>query len=63
MKVRAHLARPKSHCHHTTIDDHIHNPREHEETERDTEGVGCDVSVTKVIFSFRKSVFRDVRTD
>ena len=38
--------------------------REHEGTERDTEGVGCDMSLdTKVIFSFRKSVFRDVRTD
>ena len=37
-------------------------PREHEGTERKTEGVGCDyVIVTKVIFSFRKSVFRDVR--
>ena len=29
--------------------------REHERTERDTEGVGCDI-VTKVTFSFRKSV-------
>ena len=37
--------------------------REHEGTERDTEGVSCDMSVTKVIFSFRKSVFRDVRTE
>ena len=37
--------------------------REHEGTERDTEGVGCDMSVTKVIFSFRKSVFRDVCTE
>ena len=37
--------------------------REHEGTERDTEGVGCDMSVTKVISSFRKSVSRDVRTE
>ena len=37
-------------------------PREHEGTERDTEGVGCDMSY-KVIFSFRKSVSRDVRTE
>ena len=36
---------------------------EHEGTARDTEGVGCNVIVTEVIFSFRKSVFRDVRTD
>ena len=34
-------------------------PREHEGTERDTEGAGD----TKVIFSSRKSVFRDVRID
>ena len=33
------------------------------ETERGTEGVGCDVIDTKVIFSFRKFVSRDVRTD
>ena len=38
-------------------------PREHEGTERDTEGVGWYVIDTKVIFSFRKSVFRDVRTN
>ena len=42
---------------------YVYKTREHEGTERDTEGVGCDTSIdTKVIFVFRKSVFRDVRT-
>ena len=35
---------------HLTI--YIVKSREHEGTERDTEGVGCDVIVTKVIFRF-----------
>ena len=38
-------------------------PREHEGTERDTKGVGQHILMPfKVIFTFRKSVFRDVRT-
>ena len=90
-----------------SIQRYLIDPREHEGTERDTEGVSCDMSytlfqtpgasmesrhcgqdkriffcpvhsastpcslqafgirciVTEVIFSFRKFVFRDVRTD
>ena len=38
--------------------------REHEGRERDTEGVGEDVSMpVKLFFGFQKSVFREVRID
>ena len=42
---------------------HFVTTREHEETERNTEGVGCDMSLSLKLFLVSGSLFRDVRTD